>query len=44
VLVADIDIAISNNHNNNIEAQISLGITKLREKLQEKYAVDLLSV
>jgi hypothetical protein len=44
VLVADIDIAIGNNNNNNIEAQISLGIHKLREKLQEKYAVDLLSV
>jgi hypothetical protein len=38
------DISTNNNNNNNIEAQISLGIDKLREKLQEKYAVDLLSV
>jgi hypothetical protein len=35
---------ISTSNNNNIEAHISLGIDKLREKLQEKYAVDLLSV
>ena len=41
--VIAVDISISLN-NNNIEAQISLGIDKLREKLQEKYAVDLLSV
>lgn len=41
VIATDISISISNN---NIEAQISLGIDKLREKLQEKYAVDLLSV
>lgn len=41
--VIDVDISISLS-NNNIEAQISLGIDKLREKLQEKYAVDLLSV
>jgi len=34
------DISISNG----IEGTISLGIHKLREKLQEKYAVDLLSV
>jgi hypothetical protein len=44
VLATDMSISISNNNNNNIEAQISLGIHKLREKLQEKYAVDLLSV
>ena len=46
VLATDMSISISNNNNNNnnIEAQISLGINKLREKLQEKYAVDLLSV
>ena len=43
VISTDMSISISNN-NNNIEAQISLGIDKLREKLQEKYAVDLLSV
>lgn len=43
VLATEIDIAISSN-NNNIEAQISLGIDKLREKLQEKYAVDLVGV
>jgi hypothetical protein len=41
---ADISTSNNNNNNNNIEAQISLGIDKLREKLQEKYAVDLLSV
>ena len=41
VIAVDISISLSNN---NIEAQISLGIDKLREKLQEKYAVDLLSV
>lgn len=41
VIGVDISISLSNN---NIEAQISLGIDKLREKLQEKYAVDLLSV
>lgn len=41
VIATDISISLSNN---NIEAQISLGIDKLREKLQEKYAVDLLSV
>ena len=47
VIAADISINNKNNNNNNdnnIEAKISLGIDKLREKLQEKYAVDLLSV
>jgi hypothetical protein len=43
VIAADISTSNSNN-NNNIETKISLGIDKLREKLQEKYAVDLLSV
>lgn len=40
--VTDIDMSIS--ITNNIEAQISLGINKLREKLQDKYAVDLVGV
>lgn len=44
VIAADISINNNNNNNNNIETKISLGIDKLREKLQEKYAVDLLSV
>lgn len=47
VIAADISINNNNNNDNNdnnIEAKISLGIDKLREKLQEKYAVDLLSV
>ena len=45
VHATDMSISISNNNNNNnnIETKISLGIDKLREKLQEKYAVDLLS-
>lgn len=45
VLATDMSMSMSiSSNNNNIEAQISLGINKLREKLQEKYAVDLLSV
>ena len=44
VHATDINIDMSISITNNIEAQISLGIHKLREKLQEKYAVDLVGV